>query len=95
MAPQGLALKHKAAELLSDWETFGCPTRTGRDWTLGEIQAAIDHGTHKSALKPDAIMHFKAKVGDKVAKGQARVVLWDNIKNDHPRQLKVLPVLAI
>ncbi len=29
MALQGLALKHKAARLLADWEQFGCPTRTG------------------------------------------------------------------
>jgi hypothetical protein len=95
MAPQGLALKHMAAELLLDWEIFGCPTRTGRDWTPGEIQGAINCGSHKSALEPNAIAHFETKVRDKVAKGQAHVVLWDNIKNDHLRQLKVLPVVVI
>jgi hypothetical protein len=31
MAPQGLTLQHEAAELLHDWEKFGCPTETGRD----------------------------------------------------------------
>jgi hypothetical protein len=31
MAPQGLALLHEAAGILSEWEKFGCPTRTGRD----------------------------------------------------------------
>jgi hypothetical protein len=34
-------------------------------------------------------------VADKVAKGQARVVLWDDIKHDHPKQLKISPVAAI
>ena len=79
MAPQGLAQKHEAAELLADWEQFGCPTKTGRDWTFAEIQAGIDRGPHKSALKPDAIKHFTEEVANKVAKGQARVVLWDDI----------------
>ncbi len=32
---------------------------------------------------------------DKVAKGQAHMVLWDDIKSNHPRQLKVLSVAAI
>jgi hypothetical protein len=95
MAPQGLALKHEAADLLSNWEQFWCPTQTGRDWTLEEIQAAINRGPHKSALKPNAIAHYKEEVRDKVAKGQACVALWDDIKHNHPHQLKVLPVAAI
>ena len=95
MAPQGLALEHEAATILEDWEQFGCPTKTGRDWTLDEIQAAIDRGPHKSALEPEAIDHFAEEVADKVKKGQARVVLWDDIRHNHPRQLKVSPVAAI
>jgi hypothetical protein len=95
MAPQGLALHHKAAQLLRDWENFGCPTRTGRDWTLSKIQAAIDRGPHQSTLEPEAIAHFEVEVRDKVEKGQAHVVLWDDIKSNHPRQLKVLPVAGI
>jgi hypothetical protein len=95
MAPQGLALKHEATAILKDWEQFGYPTATGRDWTTKEIQAAIDHGPHKSALEPDAKKHSAAEVADKVAKGQARVVLWDEIKDNHPRQLKISPVAAI
>jgi hypothetical protein len=47
MAPQGLALQHEAASLLTDWEKFGCPTRMGQDWTIEEIQATIDQGPHE------------------------------------------------
>jgi hypothetical protein len=78
-----------------DWENFGCPTRMGRDWTLSKIQVAIDRSPHQSALEPEAIAHFELEVQDKVEKGQARVVLWDNIISNHSRQLKVLPVVAI
>ena len=95
MAPQGLALHHEAAGVLVEWERMGCPTCTGRDWTLEEIQAAIDRGPHRSALDPEALQHFKDEVQEKVAKGQARVVLWDDIRGNHPRQLKVSPVAAI
>jgi hypothetical protein len=95
MAPQGLALRHEALELLAEWAQLGCPTRTGRDWSLAEIQAAIDWGPHQSALEPDAIGHFAEEVPSKVNRGQARVVLWDDIKSNHPRQLKVSPVAAI
>jgi hypothetical protein len=35
------------------------------------------------------------EVTDKVAKGQACVVLWDDIKDNHPCQLKVSPMAAI
>ncbi len=35
------------------------------------------------------------EVQDKVEKGQARMVLWDNIKSNHQRKLKVLLVAAI
>jgi hypothetical protein len=95
MAPQGLVLKHEVADILCEWEHFGCPTAAGRDWTLVEIQAAIDQGPHKSAREPDAIAHFAQEVTNKVAKGQARVVLWEDIKANHPWHLKVLPVAAI
>ncbi len=37
MALQGLALKHEAADVLTDWAQFGCLTNMGRDWTLAEI----------------------------------------------------------
>ncbi len=95
MTPPGLVLKHEAAAILKDWEQFGCSTATGRDWTTEEIQVAINRGPHKSALKPDTIKHFAAEEADKVAKGQVRVVLWDEIKDKHPRQLKIPPVAAI
>jgi hypothetical protein len=95
MVPQGLALWHEAARLLAEWAQFGCPTRRGRNWSLAEIQAAIDCGPHQLALESDAIGHFAEEMSSKVTKGQARVVLWDDIKSNHLRQLKVSPVAAI
>jgi hypothetical protein len=67
MAPQGPTLQHKAAQLLTEWENFGCPTRMGRGWTLSKIKAAIGRSLHQSALEPEAIAHFEVEVPDKVA----------------------------
>jgi hypothetical protein len=95
MALQGLALQHETADVLTNWEQFSCPTRRGRDWTVVKIQSAINQGPHKSALEPETLAHFAAKVRDKVEKGQAGVVRWDDIKENHPRQLKVSLVATI
>ena len=95
MCPQGLALQHPAASLLKEWATFGCPAMTGRDWTVKEMTAAVERGPHESSLTNEAIQHFAAEVLEKVATGQARVVNWDDIKDNPPPQLKISPVAAI
>ena len=95
MCPQGLALQHPAAPLLSEWAKFGCPAMTGKEWTIKEMEAAIERGPHESALTPEAIQHFAAEATAKVAMGQARVVRWDDIKANPPQQLKISPIAAI
>jgi len=95
MCPSGLALHHPAADILKEWATYGCPTRTGKPWTRAEMQAAIERGPHRSALSDEAIAHFKAEVDEKVRIGQAKLVAWDAIKDDPPPELKISPIAAI
>ena len=95
MCPSGCAVTHPAAPILTEWATFGCPTRTGRPWTKEEMWEAVARGPHQSALSPDALAHFAAEAENKVRMGQARLVLWDDIKDDPPRQLKISPIAAI
>ena len=95
MCPQRLALQHPAAPLLQEWARFGCPAMTGKEWTVEEMEAAIERGPHESALTPEAIQHFAAEATAKVAMGQARVVRWDDIKANPPQQLKISPIAAI
>jgi hypothetical protein len=64
ICPQGLALWKEAAILLTGWSQFGCPTRAGWDWTIEEMQAAIDCGPHQSVLQPEAIQHFDEEIWD-------------------------------
>jgi hypothetical protein len=95
MCPTGRALHHPAAEMLNQWATFGCPTHTGQPWSKEEIWAAVARGPHQSALAPAALEHFAVEAREKVQTNQARVILWDDIKNDPPPQLKISPIAAI
>ncbi len=82
MCPAGIATAHPAGALLAEWATMGCPTRTGRPWTKEEIWEAVERGPHQSALSPDAIVHFAEESAAKIKAGQAKLVLWNNIKDD-------------
>jgi hypothetical protein len=95
MCPSGLALHHPAADLLAEWATYGCPTRTGKRWTKEKMQEAIDRGPHRSAMSEEAIAHFKEEVAEKVKVGQAKVVAWESLKDDPPVELKISPIAAI
>ncbi len=95
MCPTGRALNHPAATLLREWSTLGCPTRTGRNWTKGEIWAAVERGPHRSATSPEALKHFEEEIKEKLHKNQACLVVWDAIKDNPPAQLKISPIAAI
>ncbi len=95
MCPAGLALHHPAADLLKMYATLGCPTETGLPWTLKQMQAAIDRGPHISTLEPAAAEQLRLEVAEKVNNGQARIVNWDDIKDNPPPQLKISPVAMI
>jgi hypothetical protein len=95
MCPNGWALHHPAAKLLKDWATFGCPTKTGKPWSKSEICKAIERGPHCSALSPDAIAHFAAEADKMVRTNQGRLVLWDTIKDNSPKELTISLIAAI
>jgi hypothetical protein len=95
MCPTGRALNHPASKVLCEWATFGCPTRTGRNWSKEEIWEAVERGPHRSATSPAALDHFANEIKEKVRTRQARLVPWDDIKDDPPQQLKISPIAAI
>jgi hypothetical protein len=95
MCPMGRALYHPAAELLNKWASFGCPTNMGQPWSKEEMWVAVERGPHQSALSPAATKHFAMEAAKKVRTKQARIVAWDNIKDNPPPQLKISPIAAI
>ncbi len=95
MCPSGLALLQPAAELLNEWASYGCPTRTGKQWMQEQMQAAVDRGPHRLALFNAAIAHFRVEVDKKVKIRHAKLVAWDSIKDNSPAELKISPIAAI
>ena len=95
MWPQKLALRHPAAAKLLQYATGGCPCKTGKEWTKEEIWEAVERGPHVSALDPKAIEQLEGEIAGKVEAGQCKVVLWDDIKHNPPKQMKVSPLAMI
>ena len=95
MCPAGLATAHPAFRTLQQYATEGCPANTGRNWTKEEMHAAVERGNHESAKQPEAIEAYQDEIKEKIASGQAKVVLWDDIKDNPPEKLKVSPLAMI
>ena len=95
MCPKGQALGHPAAQLLQEYAEMGCPVKTGKPWTREMMEEAVQRGPHQLALTPEALEHFAEEVKEKVHKGQAVLVAWDDIKDNPPQELKISPVAAI
>ncbi len=89
------ALAHLAVGLLTEWATMGCPTHMGQPWTKEEIWEAVARGPHQSTLSPEAIAPFLAEAAEQFCTNQAHIVAWDDIKDNLPQQLKILPIVAI
>lgn len=90
-----LALHHPSAKQLLAYAMGGCPVKSGHPWTLEEILAAVQKGAHSSALVPKTMEQLQAEVKMKVLQGQANVFLWDDIKDNPPKELKVSPIAMI
>ena len=95
MRPRNQALVHPAAEELLRYATTGCPVDCGRNWTLHEMQTAIDHGAHKSARDPVAAKSCRREALDRAAEGGCRIIKWSSIKDNPPPNLKISPIAAI
>jgi hypothetical protein len=67
----------------------------GQPWSKQEMGEIVAQGPHQSSLSPKAIVHFTEESTEKVKVGQAKLVLWDEIKYDPPPQRKILPIAAI
>ena len=84
MFPAGIATLNSARELLTEWSQLGCPTKMGQPWSKEKMWEAVAQGPHQSSLSPDALSHFAAESAEKVKVGLAKLVLWDDIKDNLP-----------
>ena len=61
---------------------------------MDDFEADIEVGPHVSALDPEAMEQLQSEVMEKEALGQAKVVMWEDIKKDPPKALK-MPRIAM
>jgi hypothetical protein len=59
------------------------------------LEAAIEKGSHPSAMEPEAAGQLREETLEKVAQGYARLVTWAELKRDPPKNLKISPIAAI
>ncbi|MGH3054287.1 MAG: hypothetical protein ACRDL7_04840 [Gaiellaceae bacterium] len=67
----------------------------GPQWTKERLHAAVLHGPHPSATKPDAVVELWKEANEKVAQGFATILPWDTLKDHPPATLKVSPIAMI
>ena len=72
MCPAGLALHHPAAGKLLEFATQGCPTLTGKPWTVSQIEEVIHQGPHVLVLQTEAMQILAEEVEAKGKRGNAR-----------------------
>ena len=48
-----------------------------------------------SAMAPEAMSAFHDEVASKVEQGQARIITWEDILRNPPKELKLSPILQI
>ena len=95
MHPRKYALQHDAADLLLDYAKNGCPVDAGEDWTIEQINDALERGPHKSAYLDGASAFLRRETTEKIKNGYARVVKWSDIKDNVPANLKISPVAMV
>jgi len=91
--PYGVS--HNAIPLLEGYANDGCPVQCGPPWSRDTVELLLKRGPHRSALKRKAIIQLRAETEEKINNGYARVVKWEDIKNDMPVNLKISPVAMI
>ena len=87
--------RNLADNLLLQYARLGCPVSVGRDWTPDEMEAEVTKSPHSSALEDDVISQIQIEAREKPAQGFATIVRWDDIKQNPPSNLKILPLAMI
>ena len=89
-----VAERHPFGETLEEYER-GVPVDCGDNWTKDSIYEAVKRGPHTSALTPEAIRLITEDVMYQVDAGFSRIVLWEDLKENMPPNLKVSPLAVV
>lgn len=93
--PTGPAKHHPAEELLLEFGHSGCPVKCGPQWSMNQLEAAVEYAAHPSAQEPFAAKCLRKETLEKVTQGFAEIVTWGDLRRDPPPTLKISPIAAI
>ena len=69
MYPGPLAQAHPAGPMLAQFGTHGCPVEITSDWTLEQLDQAVQYGAHPSAESIEAATALRTEALEKVEQG--------------------------
>jgi hypothetical protein len=94
MQPQPLADVHLFTLTMKQWR-HSIKVYCGPNWSWDAIKAVIVHGLHPTACMSDTHDLFKEDITYQVMAGFSKVMLWEEVKRLHPKNLKISPVALI
>ena len=94
MQPQPLSAVHPFTPTLNKWR-HGIEVDCGPDWSWDLVEAGIERGPHPTASTPDSIALFKEDIAYQVKAGFCKVMLWEDLKQMRPPNLKISPVAVV
>lgn len=99
MYPGPLAQAHPAGPMLQHYGTHGCPVEVVADWTLAQLDQAVDYGAHPSAQSLEAATALRTESLEKVTQGFTRLVPWKTLRAElasgSKLHTKISPIAAI
>ena len=95
MNPSKHAKDHPATPILEEYAKSGCPVDCGPDWTMEQIQSALEYGAHPTAKLPEALKCLIKEAEEKEKEGFVHIVRWGDIKSSLHNKFKLSPVAMI
>ena len=82
MEPHGIAQEHPAAPLLDGFADPGCPVEISDEWTLDDLEEAVNYGAHPSARDATAAAACCKEALEKVEQGFVHLLPWRALKEE-------------
>ena len=87
LRPCNQALFHPAAAGFLSYATNECPVNCANNWTIHQIQAAIDRGAHLSAQHPIAAKTCRQEALARTAERGCWIIPWKSLCMNPHRQI--------
>jgi len=95
MCPSGISLQHPMADLLLEYATNGCRVNCGKNWSVEQLEAAVEKDPHIKKQDKVAVEYAWSEALEKQKEGYCDIIKWSKLRKNYPPQLKISPIVAI